>query len=81
MAEQIITKNDQGIFFQKDAELEVANMLNGMSSLGYRNDEVTAILHDYLRGGESFKTTGEVRFPYDLITLYTIITSMARLSP
>lgn len=61
-------------------QLEVANILSGMSELGYRNLDLVNILHECLIG-EEFKITGEFTSEYDLFTTYNILTSYARLAP
>ena len=80
MAEQIITKNKQGSFFEPGTESEIANMLNGMSGLQYQNEELVDVLQSFLVG-PNFKETGELPQNYDLYTTYNIITSLARLNP
>ena len=45
-------KDAEGIFFEKGAELEVANVISGMSQLGYRNLQAVDILHKCLLGEE-----------------------------
>lgn len=80
MVHQIRMKHEEGIFFEEGAELEVVNILSGMSQLGYRNAEIIEILNGYLVG-EKFEQIGEVHEQYDLFTLYNILTSFARLAP
>lgn len=59
MDEQIISKHEQGIFFEHGTEPEIANMLNGFSALGHKNHDVISILHSYLTGPD-FLETGEL---------------------
>lgn len=80
MSEQILIKHEQDSFFEENGESEVANILNGMSQLGYRNNNVLEALHSNLVGPE-YEITGEIQGQYDLFTLYNIITSFARLAP
>lgn len=61
-------------------ESEVANILSGMSQLGYRNLDIVEILHEYLVG-KDFKDSGEITAVFDLFTSYNILTSYARLAP
>jgi len=75
-----MTKHADNTFFEEGAESEVANILNGLSQLGYRNEELTEVLYSYLVG-KDFAQTGEISEQYDLHTLYNILTSFARLSP
>ena len=73
-------KHSEGIFFEDGMQLEVANILSGMSELGYRNLDLVNILHECLIG-EEFKITGEFTSEYDLFITYNILTSYARLAP
>jgi hypothetical protein len=59
MAQQILIKDDQGIFFEKGAEMELVLILQGMSKLGYRNLELIAVIHKHLLG-EDFQTNGQL---------------------
>jgi len=80
MADQIIAKHNEGIFMEEGAESEVANVLSGLSQLGYKNEEVIEILWGYLVGPD-YEKTGEISEQYDLYNLYNIITSFARIAP
>lgn len=44
---------------QDGAESEVANILSGISALGYRNSDLNEVLYECLIGPE-FKETGEI---------------------
>lgn len=50
MSDQILKLHNEDNFFESGQELEVANVLSGMSQLGYRNAEVIEVLHGYLLG-------------------------------
>lgn len=80
MSQQILKLHAEDNFFEPGQELEIANVLSGMSQLGYRNAEVIEALHGYLLGAK-YKETGEVEAVYDMFTLYNLITSYARLVP
>ena len=80
MSQQILKLHEEDNFFEAGQELEIANVLSGMSQLGYRNAEVIEVLHGYLLGPK-FKETGEMDAVYDMFTLYNLITSYARLVP
>ena len=59
MSDQIKIKHQIGTFFEAGNESEVANVLSGMSQLGYRNEEVIEILFECLVG-KDFEQTGEL---------------------
>ena len=80
MANQILVLHKGDNFMQDGSESEIANILSGLSALGYRNDALNEVLYECLVGPE-FKETGEIQGEYDLYTLYTCISSFARLSP
>lgn len=65
---------------KEGAEGEVANILSAISQMGYRNEDLNKILFECLVGDE-FGETGEIVDQYDLFTLYSILSSFARLSP
>lgn len=46
--------------------------------MGYRNEKMNKILYECLVGDE-FGETGEIDEQYDLFTLYSILSSFARL--
>ena len=50
MSQQILKLHEEGNFFEPGQELEVVNVLSGMSQLGYRNGQVIEVLHGYLLG-------------------------------
>ena len=80
MSEQILIKDEQDTFFEQDGESEILNILNGISQLGYRNDNVLEVLHRHLVGPD-FENSGEISGQYDLYSLYNIVTSFARIAP
>lgn len=80
MADQVLKKHKEGIFFEEGSESEVSNILNGISQLGYRNEELSEALYEMLVG-EEFKTNGEIAEQYDFFTLYTIVSAFARIHP
>lgn len=77
---QIQRQDAEGTFMREGAEGEVANILSAMSQMGYRNEQLNKILYECLVGDE-FGETGEIPGQYDLHTLYSILSSFARLCP
>jgi len=77
---QIKEQSDRGEFMKQGNEHEVVNILSAMSQMGYRNDEMKNIFLECLVGYE-YGETGEIEEQYDLFSVYSIITSFARLAP
>jgi len=77
---QIKDQSDRGEFMKEGHEHEVVNVLSAMSQMGYRNDEMNKIFFECLVGDE-YGETKEIEEQYDLFTLYSIISSFARLCP
>eukprot|EP00347_Sterkiella_histriomuscorum_P024337 403331476 len=72
VAQDIINKHKQKLFYEDEATSEIVNIIVGLSDLRYRNDELMNVIHSYAK-----KQLDRM----SLVQLCTVTSSMASLYP